>query len=67
MTVLSTGRLQDVEFAKLPPSVSEEKSTEIKGLLESSLFRPAVVNGEVQVLEGFVWKVPGLVAAAAPR
>jgi tetratricopeptide (TPR) repeat protein len=67
MTVLSTGRLQNIEFAKRPPDLSEKRSSEIKGLLENSLFRPAVVNGEVQTLEGFVWKVPGLVAGAGPR
>jgi hypothetical protein len=45
--------------------LSEEQSREILTILESALFRPAVIDGEVCALEGFVWKIPPLSLGAA--
>jgi hypothetical protein len=58
MTVKPNGRLEDVEIVKAPESLSEEQSLEIRHILEGALFRPAVVDGKVLPLAGFVWEVP---------
>lgn len=63
MTVMPNGRLENVEIIRAPGSLSEEKSQEIKRILEGALFRPALVDGKVHALEGFVWKVPALRSA----
>jgi tetratricopeptide (TPR) repeat protein len=60
MTVMVNGRLQDVEIINPQENLSEEQSREILSILESALFRPAVIDGEVRALEGFVWKIPTL-------
>lgn len=65
MTVMENGRLQEVEIIDAPEILSEEQSQEILRVLRGALFRPAVVNGEVHALEGFVWKLPPLGSNAA--
>lgn len=70
MTVMTNGRLEDVEIINAPESLSAEQSLQIRHILKSALFRPGVINGEVQTLEGFVWNVPALLSDAstdAPR
>ena len=58
MTVMPNGRLDDVEIIHAPKGMSAEQSLEIRQALKSALFRPAVVDGKVLPLEGFVWEVP---------
>jgi tetratricopeptide (TPR) repeat protein len=58
MTVMPNGRLEDVEIIQAPEDLSAEQSLEIRQVLQGALFRPAVVDGKVHELEGFVWKVP---------
>lgn len=65
MTVMDNGRLRDVEIVGAPESLSEEQSQQILRVLQGALFRPAVVNGEVSTLEGYVWKIPPLRSEAA--
>jgi hypothetical protein len=60
MTVMDNGRLQDVEITDAPENLSEEQSQKILGVLQGALFRPAVINGEVRILEDFVWKITPL-------
>jgi tetratricopeptide (TPR) repeat protein len=56
MAVSLTGRLYDVEIVRAPEAVSPEQLTALKSHLESTRFRPAVVNGRSQSVSGYVWK-----------
>jgi hypothetical protein len=60
MTVKANGRLQDVEVVDAPAGLPEEQLRELEEILDRALFRPAVVDGEVRTLEGFVWRIPAL-------
>ena len=64
MTVKATGRLRDIQIVNAPASLPEEQLREIRQILEGALFRPAVIDGEVRTLEGFVWRVPALSESA---
>jgi len=66
MTVTADGRLHDLQIVSAPPGVSEENWQKFKTSLETVLFRPAVVAGEVQTLQGYVWKTPVRLTAPAP-
>ncbi len=63
MTVTRNGRLYDVQIINAPPSESAEDVKELTERLQNTRFRPAVVNGEVARLDGYVWRPP----AAPPR
>jgi len=58
MTVTRNGRLLEVEFITPFTGQSEEREKELRERLESTRFRPAVVAGEVQTTQDFVWKPP---------
>lgn len=58
MTVTPDGRLRNVELTGVPASVPEDRLPVLKAQLETTLFRPAVVEGEVRTVEGFTWKAP---------
>lgn len=60
MTVTRNGRLHDVEIINAPEGESQEDIQELAERLENTRFRPAIINGEAERLEGFVWK-PALV------
>ena len=66
MTVMPNGRLEDVEIIHAPANLSAEQSLEIRQVLQGALFRPAVVDGKVHALEGFVWKVPAFRSGVSP-
>ncbi len=67
MTVTRNGRLLDVEVVRAPESASEEELQRMKERLDNTRFRPAVVNGEIQATENFVWKPPALIPKIAAR
>jgi tetratricopeptide (TPR) repeat protein len=56
MAVSLNGRLYDVEIVRAPEALSPEQLTALKADLESTRFRPAVVNGRSQSVSGYVWK-----------
>ena len=58
MSVSAEGRLRDLQMVSAPTGVSAERQQEILQQLGHILFRPAVVGGKVQGVEGFVWKTP---------
>jgi tetratricopeptide (TPR) repeat protein len=61
MTVTRSGRLMDILYLKTPPGESEEELNGFRQRLEHTRIRPAVIEGEVEKIEEFVWKpvVPG--------
>jgi tetratricopeptide (TPR) repeat protein len=65
MTVMPNGRLDNVEIINAPDSLSAEQAQEIRKILKGALFRPGVIDGAVQTLEGYVWKVPALLTDAS--
>lgn len=56
MAVSLTGRLYDVEIVHAPAAVSPQQLSALKAHLESTRFRPAVVNGRSQSVSGYVWR-----------
>ena len=64
MTVMPNGRLDDVRIVEAPGNLSEEDSRKVALIMKDALFRPALIDGKVTELEGFVWKVPALRSAA---
>lgn len=56
MTVSLTGRLYDVEILNAPEALSPAQIAALKSNLESTRFRPAVVNGRSQSVSGYVWR-----------
>ena len=56
MTVTDDGRVRDVEVVNVPSSVPDEQLEQLKQELKLARFRPAVLEGEVQPVEGYVWK-----------
>lgn len=56
MAVSLTGRLYDIEIVKAPDALSKDQLRAVKQHLESTRFRPAVVNGKSQSVQGFVFK-----------
>jgi tetratricopeptide (TPR) repeat protein len=58
MTVTPDGRLHDLQMVSAPAEVSGDEWQQFRAQLETILFRPAVVAGEVQTVEGFIWKTP---------
>ena len=67
MTVTRNGRLIDVEVISAPEGESQEELDRMKKQLEHTRFRPAVINGEVQATEDFVWKPLAIVPKIASR
>lgn len=60
MTVSRSGRLHDVEIRNPPPGESEADIRDFAQRLESTRFRPAVINGKVERIERFVWRPPAM-------
>jgi tetratricopeptide (TPR) repeat protein len=56
MAVSLTGRLYDVEIVNAPAALSPDQVAALKADLESTRFRPAVVNGRSQSVSGYVWR-----------
>lgn len=67
MTVSLTGRLYDVEIIRAPDAFSPEQRSALKAHLESTRFRPAVVDGRSQSVSGYVWRMPAQDAENLPR
>ena len=56
LAVSLTGRLYDVKIVKAPDALSEDQLRALTQHLESTRFRPAVVNGKSQSVQGVVLK-----------
>lgn len=56
MGVTRSGRLLNIEFLNAPPGSFEEELEGLRQRLESTRFRPAVVEGKVRNVDHFVWK-----------
>lgn len=56
LAVSLTGRLYDIEIVKAPDALSEDQLRSLKQQLKSTRFRPAVVNGKSQSVQGFVFR-----------
>lgn len=67
MTVTRNGRLIDVEVISAPQGESQEDLNRMKSQLEHTRFRPAVINGEVETTEDFVWRPLAIVPKIAAR
>ncbi|MDX1556690.1 MAG: tetratricopeptide repeat protein, partial [Xanthomonadales bacterium] len=63
MTVSRNGRLFDIRVVNAPVNETQEAIQELTDRLQNTRFRPAVINGEVDRLEGYVWRPP----ASPPR
>lgn len=55
MTVTRTGRLSEIEIVSVPSHASEEGLQAIIEYLRNTRFRPAVVDGAVQTVQGSRW------------
>ena len=64
MAVSLTGRLYDIEILKAPGDLSDEDLRSLREHLAGTRFRPAVVNGRSQSVEGYVWKALPLASAS---
>lgn len=58
MTVTRNGRLHNVRVVNAPESESDEDIAELTERLEHTRFRPAIVEGECDRVEDFVWRPP---------
>ena len=56
MTVTDEGRVRDLQVRRVDDLVPEEQLQTLTEQLGIARFRPAVVDGQVQTLEGYVWK-----------
>jgi tetratricopeptide (TPR) repeat protein len=66
MTVTPDGRLHDLQMVTAPAGVTADQWQKFRDNLATVLFRPAVVAGEVQTLENFVWKTSVRLTVPAP-
>jgi tetratricopeptide (TPR) repeat protein len=66
MAVSLTGRLYDVEIVKAPETLSPQQLSAWKAQLQTTRFRPAVVNGRSQSVSGYVWRTLAQDAADSP-
>jgi len=65
MTVTRNGSLHDVKLVSAPEGASEKDFQELAQRLENTRFRPAIINGEAERMEGFVWRPPAVVRKIA--
>lgn len=65
MTVTRNGRLHDVKVVSAPEGESEKDIQELAQRLENTRFRPAIINGKAERMEGFVWRPPAVVRKIA--
>lgn len=65
MTVTRNGRLHDVKVVSTPEGESEKDIQELAQRLENTRFRPAIINGNAERMEGFVWRPPAVVRKIA--
>jgi len=65
MTVTRNGSLHDVKLVSTPEGASEKDFQELAQRLENTRFRPAIINGEAERIEGFVWRPPAVVRKIA--
>lgn len=56
MSVSRNGRLMQIDFLNAPPGEFADELANFKNRLENTRFRPAIVDGQVQKMDYFVWR-----------
>jgi hypothetical protein len=55
MSVTRSGQLRNIEIRKVPEDMTEDQIKLLEQQLKTSRFRPAVINGEVEQVDGYLW------------
>ena len=60
MTVTRSGDLQDIEVLNVPAEEAPGILQKVRRELRTTRFRPGLINGRVETVQNYVWKVPVL-------